>query len=133
MRGTINAIIVDDEKKHHSTLGKMLQTFCPNVDVVGFASSVEEALILIESLDPSLVFLDIEMPTGNGFKLLDSFKDPPFEVIFTTAYDLYAINAIKYAALDYLMKPINIQELKEAVARTVNVLEKKHSPKQSEN
>lgn len=127
MRGTINAIIVDDENKHHNTLGKMLQTFCPNVNVVGFAYSVAEALNLIEKLEPTLVFLDIEMPNGNGFELFDSFEDPPFEVIFTTAYDLYAINAIKYAALDYLMKPINIQELKEAVARTEKVLAKKNS------
>ena len=124
---TIKAIIVDDESKHHNTLSKMLQTFCPKVNVVGFAHSVEEALTLIKSSEPNLVFLDIEMPTGNGFELFDSFEDPTFEVIFTTAYDLYAINAIKYAALDYLMKPINIQELKEAIARAEKVLAKKNS------
>ncbi|NHF60507.1 response regulator transcription factor [Flavobacteriaceae bacterium TP-CH-4] len=127
MRGTINAIIVDDEQKHHETLGKMLQNFCPMVHVVGYAYSVQEALPLIKTLDPNLIFLDIEMPSGNGFTLFDSFEDPPFEVIFTTAYDLYAINAIKYAALDYLMKPINIQELKGAVARAEKVRAKKQS------
>ena len=118
----IRAIIVDDEERHHETLRKMLNTFCPHVEISDDAYSVKEALEKIDLKTPQLVFLDIEMPGGNGFTLFDHFEEPPFEVIFTTAHDLYAINAIKYAALDYLMKPVNIRELQEAVARAAKVI-----------
>ena len=121
----IDAIIVDDEVRHYETLSKMLLTFCPRINLCGNASSVKEAVDLIRNKNPQLIFLDIEMPGGNGFTLFDNFDDPPFEVIFTTAHDLYAINAIKYAALDYLMKPINIKELQEAVERASKILSKK--------
>lgn len=121
----IKAIIVDDESRHHETLGKMLKTFCPEIELCGNANSVKDAIDLIHARNPQLVFLDIEMPGGNGFTLFDSFEEPPFEVIFTTAHDLYAINAIKYAALDYLMKPINIRELQEAVERAIKIISKK--------
>ncbi|WP_285656124.1 LytTR family DNA-binding domain-containing protein [Allomuricauda sp. NBRC 101325] len=120
----IRSILVDDEQRHHDILGKMLTTFCPEIELVGHAYSVGEAVSLIKTERPDLVFLDIEMPDGNGFNVFDHFEDPPFEVIFTTAHDLYAINAIKYAALDYLLKPINIQELKQAVARAGKILTK---------
>ncbi|MCK0192362.1 LytTR family DNA-binding domain-containing protein [Arenibacter sp. F20364] len=120
----ISAILVDDEQRHHDILEKMLVTFCPNVNLTGHAFSINEAISLIEKERPDLVFLDIEMPDGNGFSLFEHFEEPPFEVIFTTAHDLYAINAIKYAALDYLLKPINIQELKQAVARAAKILAK---------
>lgn len=121
----ISAIIVDDEERHHDTLGKMLNTFCPDINIVGNAKNVSEAVELINDRNPKIVFLDIEMPGGNGFTLFENFEIPPFEVIFTTAHDLYAINAIKYAALDYLMKPINIRELQEAVSRAAKVLSRK--------
>lgn len=120
----IRAIIVDDEERHHSILSKMLNNFCPNVNIVGAAYSVNEVINQIEEHQPNLLFLDIEMPGGNGFTIFDHFEEPPFQVIFTTAFDLYAINAIKYAALDYLLKPINIQELKNAVERAEKVLQK---------
>ncbi|MCL6267757.1 MULTISPECIES: LytR/AlgR family response regulator transcription factor [Flagellimonas] len=120
----IRAVIVDDEERHHSVLDKMLKNFCPGILVEGNAFSIREAVPIIEEKQPHLVFLDIEMPGGNGFTIFDHFEEPPFQVIFTTAFDLYAINAIKYAALDYLLKPINIQELKNAVARAEKVLEK---------
>ncbi|WP_420322239.1 LytR/AlgR family response regulator transcription factor [Flagellimonas sp.] len=123
----IVAIIVDDEARHHETLGKMLNNFCPEINVLGNAHNVNEAVNLINDIKPEIIFLDIEMPGGNGFTLLDHFEEPPFEVIFTTAHDLYAINAIKYAALDYLMKPINIRELQEAVARATKVINKKEN------
>ena len=122
---TIRAIIVDDESRHHETLGKMLNTFCPEIELCGNANSVKEAVDIINYNQPQLVFLDIEMPGGNGFTLFDHYDDPPFEVVFTTAHDLYAINAIKYAALDYLMKPINIRELQEAVERASLIISKK--------
>ncbi|SHG89851.1 LytR/AlgR family response regulator transcription factor [Flagellimonas flava] len=123
--GTIKAIIVDDEARHHETLGKMLGNFCPEIEILGNAQNVSEAVSLIMDKSPQIIFLDIEMPGGNGFTLFDHFEEPPFEVIFTTAHDLYAINAIKYAALDYLMKPINIRELQDAVARAAKVINKK--------
>ncbi len=125
--GTIKAIIVDDEGRHHETLGKMLGNFCPEIEILGNAHNVEEAVSLVMDKSPQIIFLDIEMPGGNGFTLFDHFEEPPFEVIFTTAHDLYAINAIKYAALDYLMKPINIRELQDSVARAVKVINKKGS------
>lgn len=123
----IRALIVDDEERHHETLGKMLSNFCPEIEVIGNAHNVQESVALIEKQQPDLLFLDIEMPGGNGFTLFDNFEEPPFEVIFTTAHDLYAINAIKYAALDYLMKPVNIKELQDAVARAAKVLSRKDS------
>ncbi|MEZ4810798.1 MAG: LytTR family DNA-binding domain-containing protein [Allomuricauda sp.] len=122
---TLGAIIVDDEERHHETLGKMLANFCPEIELLGDAYNVAEAVNLINTKNPQLIFLDIEMPGGNGFTLFDNFDEPPFEVIFTTAHDLYAINAIKYAALDYLMKPVNIRELQEAVARASKVISRK--------
>lgn len=120
----IGAIIVDDEERHHETLNKMLTNFCPEIQLLGDAFNVKEAINLIDEKSPQLIFLDIEMPGGNGFTLFEHFDDPPFEVIFTTAHDLYAINAIKYAALDYLMKPVNIRELQEAVARATKIISK---------
>ncbi|SHE96701.1 two component transcriptional regulator, LytTR family [Arenibacter palladensis] len=128
----IRAILVDDEQRHHDILGKMLVTFCPNVSLIGHAFSINEAVSLIKVEKPELVFLDIEMPDGNGFTLFDYFEEPPFEVIFTTAHDLYAINAIKYAALDYLLKPINIQELKQSVERAGKILAKQAPSREGE-
>ncbi len=132
VEGTIKAIIVDDEGRHHKTLGKMLGNFCPEIEILGNAHNVAEAVSLILDKSPQIIFLDIEMPGGNGFTLFDHFEEPPFEVIFTTAHDLYAINAIKYAALDYLMKPINIRELQDAVTRAVKIINKKGDTVSSE-
>lgn len=111
----ITTLIVDDEAKHRGTMEKMLTNFCPDVSIIGKASSVEEAISIINDNNPDLVFLDVEMPGGNGFTLLEHFEEPSFDVVFATAHDLYAINAIKFAALDYILKPINIKELQEAV------------------
>lgn len=113
----LTAIIVDDEQQSRETLERMIINFCPQVEILAKASSVAEAVPLIDAQKPDMVFLDIEMPGGNGFTLLELYDEFPFEVIFTTAHDLYAINAIKFAALDYLLKPVNIRELQEAVKR----------------
>lgn len=113
----IKTIIIDDEPRGRDTLKTLLTKHCPDVSVSGEAASVVEGFKLITKEAPDLVFLDIEMPGNNGFDLLEMFSSIPFKVIFTTAYDKYAIKAIKYSAMDYLLKPIDIDELKEAVSR----------------
>jgi two-component system LytT family response regulator len=113
----INAIIVDDEEFARSSLYFLLQENCENVNIMGIAKSVAEArnLLLAHSVD--LIFLDIAMPGENGFKLIPQAQNSNATVIFTTAYDQYALKAIKANALDYLLKPIDIDELKEAVSK----------------
>ncbi len=111
----LKAIIVDDERGAQETLLSMLKMFCPNVQVLDVASSVSEAKALIETYSLDLVFLDIRMPFENGFSLLEALGTYDFHVIFTTAYNNYSLKAIKFSALDYLLKPINYIELKQAV------------------
>lgn len=113
----IRAIIVDDEPNGRENLKGVLQSFCPEVQILGEADSALSAIELIQQVQPSLVFLDIEMPNGNGFQVLEFFKDPDFQVIFVTAYDKYAIKAIRLSALDYILKPIDVMLLKAAVNR----------------
>lgn len=112
----LKALLVDDEQKSCLALQKLLTSYCPNVDVFAQASNVDDALaILQQNPDIQLVFLDIEMPGKSGFELLESYESPEFRVIFTTAYDQYALKAIRLSALDYLLKPIHIKELIKAV------------------
>ena len=120
----LNAIIVDDEVSGVNGLEKLLKKYCPDVNLLGSAKSIGEAEQKISLLLPDLVFLDIEMPFGSGFDLLDRItkKDPRgknigFEVIFTTAYSQYAIKAFKHNAIDYLLKPIDPDELLFAVKK----------------
>jgi two-component system LytT family response regulator len=111
----IRAVLIDDEQKNISILEKMLAQFCPEVVVVGTASNSKSGSEVIRQEKPDLVFLDIEMPYGNAFDLLDGLKPFDFEVIFVTAFDNYMLKAFKYSALDYLLKPVDIGELKTAV------------------
>ena len=97
----------------------MIGQFCHDVEVVGMADGVDPAIKLIDDQHPDLVFLDIEMPEKNRFALLEHYSEPDFQVIFTTAHAEYAIKAIKFAALDYLLKPVNLNELKVAVERAI--------------
>lgn len=113
----LKAIIIDDEKKGRIALRQKVLDYCKDVQVLGEAENGEEGLHLIEKHQPDIVFLDIEMPRMNGFEMLRKIPDKNFHIIFTTAYDQYAITAIKYSAFDYLLKPIDIEELKSAVAR----------------
>ncbi|BAX79164.1 LytR/AlgR family response regulator transcription factor [Labilibaculum antarcticum] len=113
----IKALIIDDELKSQSTLNKLLEMYCPEVEVIGFAHNVETGIEAIDSLKPDLVFLDISMPDGDGFEVLERVKDRDFEVVFTTAFNDYAIKAFQFAALHYLLKPINYIELQSAVKR----------------
>jgi len=113
----LKSIIVDDEKHGRENLAGILREYCPEVEVLGEAVSVEAALSLIRKQPPHLVFLDIEMPRANGFQLLEHLQDFSFEVIFVTAYDNYAIKAIRFSAADYILKPINRNDLKVAVEK----------------
>jgi two-component system, LytTR family, response regulator len=113
----IRAIIIEDEKDSRAILAALLTKYCEGIDVVGEAENVREGVKLINLLSPDLVFLDIEMPFENGFQLFKYFEEVNFDVIFTTAYDEYALKAFRFAALDYLLKPINLEELREAIKR----------------
>lgn len=111
----LNVIIVDDEEFARSSLYFLLQENCENVHICGIAKSVEEARELLVKYDVDLIFLDIAMPGKNGFELIPDAKSNNAQVVFTTAFDQYALKAIKANALDYLLKPIDIDELKETV------------------
>ncbi|WP_298715153.1 LytTR family DNA-binding domain-containing protein [Chitinophaga sp.] len=113
----IRTIIVDDEQHCIEALQTMLTKKCPDVTVLAGVKSVQEARNIIDELRPDLVFLDVEMPHQNGFELLKQYDRIPFDVIFTTAYEQYALKAIKFNALDYLLKPFSIQELQEALRK----------------
>lgn len=110
-------VIVEDELHSRNFLQNIIKEFCPQIKVVATAADVSEGIDAIQVHQPDLVFLDIEMQTGNGFDLLQHFPDPNFNVIFTTAYDHYAMKAIKFSAIDYLLKPIEIEELQQAVQK----------------
>jgi two-component system LytT family response regulator len=111
----IKTVLVDDEVHCLDTLTILLQEYCPQVQILEQCRSAEAALNAINRLKPQLVFLDIEMPGMNGFELLEQFEEIPFSVIFTTSYDQYAIKAIRFSALDYLLKPVDSKELIAAV------------------
>jgi two-component system LytT family response regulator len=113
----IRCIIVDDELGNVEVLENMLANFCTGITVIGTASNAEEAYSLIREKKPDLVFLDIEMPGKNAFDLIESLSPISFEIIFVTAFEQYATRAFRYSALDYLLKPVGITELNEAVER----------------
>ncbi|MHB1277022.1 MAG: LytR/AlgR family response regulator transcription factor [Bacteroidia bacterium] len=113
----MRAIIIDDEKKSRSILATMLLRYCSTIKLVGEAGNIRDAHQLIMKHEPDLVFLDISMPEGSGFELLNRLKEISFQIIFVTAFDEYAIQAIRNDALDYLVKPVSIEELRSAVKR----------------
>lgn len=111
----LKAIIVEDEKHSQETLRNMLTEFCEGVEIAGMAGTVDEAVALIRKESPDLVFLDIELKSGTGFDVLERVGDMHFKVVFTTAYEHYALRAIKVSSVDYLLKPIDLDELIAAV------------------
>ncbi len=113
----IKSVIIEDEEKGKKFLNNLLDMYCPNVKVAGFAKTISSAIELIKNEKPDLVFLDIILEDGNSFELLKNLEERNFEVVFTTAHNEFAINAIKLSALDYLVKPINIEELQAAVEK----------------
>lgn len=114
---TINTIIIDDEENARSNLKLILDDFCPTINVVAEASSAEEARALITEHNPDLLFLDINMPNEDGFELLDSIENKNFSVIFITAHNQFALKALKAGAIDYIEKPIDIEDLQQAVSK----------------
>jgi two-component system, LytTR family, response regulator len=113
----IKAILIDDEKNSRESLHKKLHAHCPGVQVLAECANGQEGLVAIEQHKPDIVFLDIEMPHMNGFTMLQQLPQKNFALIFTTAYNQYAINAIRHSAIDYLVKPVEVTELVNAVAR----------------
>src|SRR4249919_491457 len=121
----IKAIIIDDEAHCRKTLVMLLKEYSPGVQVAEQCSEAESGLAAILRLKPDLVFLDIEMPNMNGFEMLEKLPEINFEIIFTTSYDQYAIKAIRFSALDYLLKPVEPEELQRAVQK---VTQRKNYP-----
>jgi two-component system LytT family response regulator len=113
----LKSIIVDDEFKSRESLRILLEDFCEGVEVCALCQNVEEGINAIEKFNPKVVFLDIQMQRESGFDLLTRIKDIHFDVIFTTAHSEYAIKAFKFSAIDYLLKPIDIEELKQAIGK----------------
>src|SRR6478735_7296003 len=121
----MKALIIEDEQKSREMLAALIKKNFPEITVVGLGKNVAEGVELIKTLQPELLFLDISMPDGTGFDVLEKVQGLKFDIIFTTATDKHALKAIKYSACDYLLKPIDIEELKVAVEK---VLAKKTSP-----
>ena len=114
---TIKAIIVDDEENARLILKNFVSEYCPSVAIIAEADDVKSAVKLINKNEVDLVFLDIEMPNENGFALFDYFNKPTFDTIFCTAYSDFAIKAFEVSATDYLLKPIGLTKLKEAIEK----------------
>ena len=123
----LDAIIVEDEKTSRDILKIYLKKYCPNVTILGEAANIEEGLVLIRNHDLDLVFLDVEMPYGNAFDLLDKVGDVDFETVFVTAYNHYAMDALNAHASYYLMKPISIDELIKAVDYVTEIKTKENA------
>lgn len=119
----LRCIIIDDESNARNTLASFLNEYCKHVEIIAMASNVPEGVLAINKLQPDLVFLDIEMPEYNGFELFNFIQKINFEIIFVTAYSEYAIRAFEVSAIDYLLKPIEIESLQKAVEKVVT---KKH-------
>jgi two-component system, LytTR family, response regulator len=123
----MRAIIIDDEISGREVLKKLVELNCPEVIVADTLNSIETGLLAIRKHTPHLVFLDIQMPNASGFDLLNQLDRIDFEIIFVTAHDAYAIRAFKYSAVDYLLKPIKVTELIDAVNKAKERIEKNHS------
>jgi two-component system LytT family response regulator len=129
----IKAVIIDDEKNNIENIVSLLKKYKLPLVVVGSATNADDGIEMIKATDPDLLFLDIQMPDKNGFDVLKALPHHQFEVIFVTAFDQYGIQAVKFSAIDYLLKPINIEELKAAVAKVETKLNRKKDNLQLEN
>lgn len=121
----IRCVLIDDESNSLEMMEWLLQTYCPQVKIEAMCNSAEKGVIAIEKYRPDVVFLDIEMPHMNGFDMLEQFEKIFFDVVFCTAYDQFAIKAFKYSALNYLLKPVDPDDLKDTIQR---IEEKRNMP-----
>lgn len=120
----IQTIIIDDEVKSRETIREMLRIYCPTVEVVALAQDVKSGILAIRKFNPELILLDIRMPDGSGFDLLRQLPSVNFKIIFITAFEEYAIKAFKFSAIDYVLKPIDPDELKSAIETAHAAIEK---------
>lgn len=111
----MRAIIIEDEKHSRLALENMVRDYCHGVEIIMTVDSVKKGVDAIRKHQPEMIFLDIEFPGDNGFSIFDYFPDPTFEVVFTTAYDSYALQALRMSAIDYLLKPIDLEDLQIAI------------------
>lgn len=123
----LTALIIEDEANSREILRNYLAKYCKNVSVLGEAATIKDGLILLKKNNPDIVFLDVEMPYGNAFDLLDQLPDRTFETIFVTAYNQYAMDALNHHAAYYLMKPIDIDELVKSVAYVSEVRDRENA------
>jgi two-component system LytT family response regulator len=130
---TISAIIVDDEKNNIQNLSILLKELFPELKIVGEATDADQAERLILQHSPDIVFLDIQMPGKSGFDLLTSLSEHDFQLVFVTAFDQFGIQAVKFSAIDYLLKPVNAEELRKAVQKAITRSLEKKQNKQLEN
>jgi two-component system LytT family response regulator len=128
----MRAILVDDEPDGIRTLKKLLELNCPEVEIVATCSSAADAISKLEEAKPDLIFLDVRMPGGSGIDMLAELSEIDFEVIFVTAHDEYMLQALQFSAVDYLMKPVDEDRLKEAVQRVEERLKGKRNSRQGE-
>lgn len=119
MNRKLKTVIIDDEQDAVEFISSIIGEYCPSLEVIGKGYNVIQGTQIIKEKKPDLVFLDVEMPNGNGFDLLAQFPEKDFDVVFITAFNHYAIKAIKFSAVDYILKPININEFIEAVTRVI--------------
>lgn len=126
----IKAIIIDDEPNAREKLQLMAERYCKDLEIAATAKDAEEGIAAIEKHKPNLIFLDIEMPVLTGFDMLRRLPEINFEIIFTTAHDQYAMRAIKFSALDYLLKPVDLEQLQDAVQKAVERRKEKSSAQQ---
>lgn len=117
----ITAIIVDDELHGRENLRMIIETYCPEIEILGLAGSVVDAKVLVSSFQPDVVFLDINMPVLDGFDFLEEYEERNFMVVFVSAHEEFGINAVKAGAVDYLLKPINIKELKLTTKKLISL------------
>ena len=123
----MKALIIDDEERAKNLLSTVITNRCNHITELKTASDLEEGIEVIKKFQPEIVFLDIEMPNYSGLQILDFFKpdEVNFQIIFTTAYNQYAIQAFKLSAVDYLLKPINVQELLQAIDKAIQLIQQK--------
>jgi two-component system, LytTR family, response regulator len=119
MKRRLITVIIDDEPDAVDFIASIINEYCPGLEVCGKANNVKEGVNLINEIKPELIFLDVEMPNGTGFDILTHFPEKNFDVIFITAFNHYAIKAIKFSAVDYILKPININEFIESVNKVI--------------